>query len=893
MPVFVGRTRELKQLGGALDRAAAGHGGVVLVKGEAGAGKSSLIQQFLLDATTRLPELRVLAGECSEHYGAGEPYQPFVEAFRALVHAAEQNAPAGKPRLRDLAKQVAPYWLQVIPVAGDLIAAAAQTATELRKTWGGGAATAAPSEEALFFQYTELVLAVAAEQPILLFIDDLHWADQASVSLLAHLGRKIADQRVLILGTYRETDVAVAEHPLRKAKLELERYRVATEIALAPLDASELGAFVREELGAPAEPELLRWLSQRAGSTPLFFGELLRWLVAQGLVQQLRGEWALVRVPEELEIPRTAEAIIEKRLTRLDPELYKIVEYASVFGSDFDSVSLSKLLGMDELELEEALEGLARKHQLIRLEDTKELPTGDFASLYEFSHSLIQHAVHKTVQGKRRILLHRKVAEILEATYAPDTSVVARRLAFHYDEGRLGEKAYAFALRAADASARLYAHWSILEVLQIAMRNAQSDEQRLEVLERQGDSSRLLGRFGEALASFTEALELAERLGRRGAELRVQRKMVLVEREHGARPQLELLEQLEQLEAEARRTGESEELCQILWQFRHFPGFVGMGSGAAARAKAEEARRLVLELNEPALVPKADYEVGCVLMFTGAPDEARPFFDRAAGAFESLGDRDRAGMCHNAEAIAGTMLGRYPEAAESLKRAAKIFDELGDPVNEAAVRNNLGLLLTRIGDWAGAEENLREAVRLTHRMGAVGRLVHPLHNMAELYQAAGDWPAARRAFEELLVAAREIGHADVETIARCGLGMSLLAQGELEAAAAEVEGAAARVEREAGWSEGREAWQLLAARVAAARGERSRARALLEEGETALAGRDAFVAAQFRLLRGEIHQGEDPVEASTIIEGALATFARLGAEPMRARAEMLLARTAR
>ncbi|MBX6364279.1 MAG: AAA family ATPase, partial [Gemmatimonadetes bacterium] len=435
MSVFVGRARELEFLGRALDRAVAGQGGVVLVKGEAGAGKSSLIQQFLLEATTRLPALRVLVGECSEQYGAAEPYQPFVEAFRALVHAAEHDAPAGKRRLRDLAKQVAPYWLQVIPVAGDLIAAAAQTATELRRTWGGGGTTAAPSEETLFFQYTELVLAVAAEQPILLFIDDLHWADPASVSLLAHLGRKIADQRVLILGTYRETDVAVAAHPLQKAKLELERYRVATEIALAPLDASELAAFVREELGAPAEPELLRWLSERAGSTPLFFGELLRWLVGQGLVQERGGRWALVRVPEGIEIPRTAEAIIEKRLTRLAPELYRIVEYASVFGAEFDSVSLAKLLGMDELELEEALEVLARKHQLIRLEDTQELPTGDFASIYEFSHSLVQHAVHKTVQGKRRILLHRKVAEILEATYGADTRGVAGRLAFHCDEG--------------------------------------------------------------------------------------------------------------------------------------------------------------------------------------------------------------------------------------------------------------------------------------------------------------------------------------------------------------------------------------------------------------------------------------------------------------------------
>lgn len=519
MSVFVGRSQELARLGQSLDRAAGGHGGIVLIRGEAGAGKSTLVGQFLRGATMRLPDLRILTGECAEHYGAGEPYQPFVDAFRALVHASEQASAPGRPRLRDLARQVAPHWLQVIPVAGDVIAAAAQTATEIRKTWGGGGGVAtAPSEEALFFQYTELVLAAAQQQPILLFIDDLHWADQASVSLLAHLGRKILDQRVLILGTYRETDVAVADHPLRKAKLDLERYEVATEIALAPLDATSLGDLVRAELGAPAEPELLRWLVLRAGATPLFFGELLRWLVAQGLVREADGEWVLVRIPDDIEIPRTAEAIIEKRLTRLDPDHYKIVEYASVFG---------------------------------------------------------------------------------------------------------------------------------------------------------------------------------------------------------------------------------------------------------------------------------------------------------------------------------------------------------------------------------------EVVRLVRRMGASGRLVHPLHNLAELLQESGDLVAAEAKWRELLAAARETGQPDPEIIARAGLALNLLEQGDMAGAAAELDGAAAQLGPREAWSEGREAWHMAAARLAIARGDRTTAVQLLTEAEQVLAGGDPYVLAQFQIVKAEVLSDEDPSAAANAAEAALSTLARLGAEPMRQRAEQLLARTAR
>src|SRR5687767_7694974 len=131
MSAFVGRSTELKRLGAALSRAIGGQGELVVLAGEAGAGKSSLLQQFILEATTQHPNLRVLATQCSEQYGADEPYQPFISAFRDLL--ADPDGAGPQRGFADYARTLAPYWLGAIPIAGGLIAAATATAVELKK----------------------------------------------------------------------------------------------------------------------------------------------------------------------------------------------------------------------------------------------------------------------------------------------------------------------------------------------------------------------------------------------------------------------------------------------------------------------------------------------------------------------------------------------------------------------------------------------------------------------------------------------------------------------------------------------------------------------------------------------------------------------------------------
>jgi len=875
---FVGRTNELQQLTDRLDRALGGEGGVVFITGEAGAGKSTLVERFLIDAALKAREARVISTGCSEQYGAGEPYQPFVDAFRHLVAGGEEAG--GRKSFRELAKKLAPYWVAAIPVAGEMIAATMVTAAELKQSMAGGVATtAAPSEEALFFQFTEIFLAAAAEHPIVFFIDDLHWADKASVTLLSHLARQIADKPALIVGTYRPVDIEVAKHPIKQAKLELQRYGVAEELALSALDSAALVEFVEEELGGAASPELVHFLERRAGTNPLFFGELLKWCVEQGVAHTVDGEWHLHRLHEEIETPRSAESVIEKRLSRLDDDSYRVLEYASVEGDEFDSAVLARLLDTDELKLEEQLDPLARKHKLVRLAETRSLPDGEPTSIYEFSHTLIQHVLHKNLKGKRRILLHRKIAGILEEIYQADTEAISHKLAIHFDEGRVADRALECAIVAATRASRVYAHWDAIEFLHLALKNAQTEADKVEVLDRLGDENGLAGHYDEALDRFGAALSTISSDRDDLRTLQLKRKIVVLERECGKRPPEQLREELEALADKARGLEAKPELCEILWNIGRIPG--------AGAEEAREALAIAEELGEGGLTAKARYHLAVRLWFGENPGDAIPHVNEALSYYKERDDKFWMGRCCSVLAVIYVLLGDYRKAVATSDGAAALFDELGEPFYEYAVRNNLGQLLVRMGKWDEAEDNLSESIRLARRMHATARLLHPLENMGRLCCTKGEDDRAGEFWQQLLDIAKETGYWDSEIVARCGIGTCLLKRGRVVEARDELGRALSLLSTEE-WTEAREDTEMLAAQIAVAEGDVHQAIKILETGEEQLASRDRYIWATYRLYHGELLSRSDPDKAIPVIREAREELQQLGAQPMLERAEAVL-----
>ena len=881
---FVGRQQELALLDERLQRSLAGSGNIVFLAAEPGAGKTTLTSKFLNDIAARHPDALVIRAACSEQYGAGEPYQPFIEAFRHLTR--EREGRKGRS-FRDLAKQIAPYWVAAIPVAGNAIAAALATAGEIKQQFqGGGGGPAAPSEEALFFQYTELFFAAAAEAPVVLFLDDLHWADRATVSLLTHLGRRVGDQRILILGTYRPTEVDTGKHPMRDARQELQRYKVAEEIPLKPLASDALRDLVLLQTGATPSAQLFDWLDKRAGTNALFFEELLNWLVSSGFTRENLGELQLVRMPQEIEIPRSAESTIEKRLDRLDDDTRRILEYASVQGNEFDSVGLSKLLEMDELELEEAIEPMVRTHRLVQLVETRDLPNGDLASVYRFGHSLIQDVLHNGLQGKRRILLHRKMAQILEEIFAGEAAVVAGRLALHFEEGRQKDKAYEYALAAAERASRVYARWDALEQIQRALRNATAEEQESEAWQRLGEEYVAISQYAEAQQAFDEALQRLRKEAHPRRWLRLHQHRLTLESAQGRMPLQDMLPEMEKLRVEAQQAGDAAEECQIVWRMIDLPGTQESLDVRLAR----EALALAEQDGDPWLIARGHEVLGLALTFGPDPASAREEFSKAMQRYVQLGDRSREAGCLGNLSVARVFLGDYENAALEFEATIAIFDEIVDPLRSSVARGNLGAVLQILGDFDGAEKWLLEAIRIVERLNVPVRLLSPLMNLAEVAQHRQAWHDAEKYWQRMLDRARETGYTAEQIIAHCGIGTVRLRLGDLERALASERAARALMHGEPEeLGECGEHYQLFAARLAFAAGEREGGIGILERLEAQQGPRDRYQAATCRIERAEMLRGLDAQKACVLAESALEVFRSIGARPMTERAEAFIA----
>jgi tetratricopeptide (TPR) repeat protein len=882
----VGRADELAWLNRQLDDAVGGAGRVALISAEAGAGKSTLCGHFLAEVAARHPDALVIAATCSEQYGGGEPYQPFVDAFRTLLTPADDE-PKRRRGFRDIARELAPHWVAAIPVAGELIAAGMTTATELSRSFGTQQAVAhqAPSEEALFFQYTKLFFAAAEDRPILLFIDDLHWADRASVSLLLHLARRLRDSRVMILGTLRPVDVKVSDHPLQDARQEMQRYGVAEELELAPLAVSDLGELAESLLGAPAEDDLLNWLERHAGTNALFFGELLRWLVQDHYAEDHHGRWRLTRRPEELAIPRSAESTIEKRLARLDPDTYRILEYASVQGNDFLSTALAGLLDMDEIDLEEALEPLERVHRLIRLVDTVDLPDGDFASLYAFSHSLVQDVLHAALKGKRRILLHRRMAEMLEELHREDLSTVAHKLAVHCDEGRLKTKAFGYSMQAADRASNVYAQWDAVELVLRAVRNAPDDAHRARALQRLAEIRWVVGRLPEALEAMKEASAIVEAGDDPARVLTLRRKILLLERDQGLRPPREIAALLHQNVEATRHLGATEELCESLWHLVELEET----DRTMDIELATEALALAVELGSDRLIAKGHTALGVALLQDGSPEQARPHLEDALRRYTAIEDLAGAGRSSNCLAIGALMQGNMSAAMAAFEDARGAFRKVGEPLATALVLNNLGVVMIRTGQLERAQALLFEALEIWERLDTRAEFLSPLQNLAELAQLQRRAEEAEQRWRTLREEAFQMGSVDAAVIGECGLGRVRLDRGDVAGAREHLQAAKDRLEDRASWSDAAEAIHLLEAAIAAASGDRPSALELLARAEEALRPRDRYLWAQILTERALLlrQEGEhDDAEAEAMM--ALEVFNELGAELMAARINDIL-----
>jgi predicted ATPase len=443
----VGREAERAILRRAYGRVKDGQSLLVAIAGEAGIGKTSLIEDFLAELATR-PERPIVArGRCSERLAGAEAYLPILEALDSLLHRA------GGDSLQTLMKAVAPTWY--VQVATRSVEAS--TMAELRADTSTASQERMKREVGAFFQD------ISRPRPIVVFLDDLHWADVSTIDILNYLAGRFADMRVLFLATYRPVEMALAQHPFLGISNNLRLRGVFEEIALGFLEPADVDRYLALQFPEHRfPPDFAAMIHAKTEGSPLFMADLVRYLKDAGGIVEENGAWVLARSLSDLprDMPESVRSMIARKIEQLEERDRALLVVASVQGHEFDSAIVSEAAEMDPSQVEERLDVLERVHVFVKRGAEHEFPDLTLTLGYTFVHVLYQNMLYASLQPTRRALLSGRVARALVAHHdpsAPQAPGMAARLAVLFEAAREFAASAGYYFTAAQHAARLFA----------------------------------------------------------------------------------------------------------------------------------------------------------------------------------------------------------------------------------------------------------------------------------------------------------------------------------------------------------------------------------------------------------------------------------------------------
>ncbi len=743
-PAPVGRARELTLLHRALDRAVGGLRTGVMVRGEPGVGKSTLVDAFLSGAGVAAG-----IGQCLGHRGPGEPYMPVLEALGDLA-----RGPSGETVVATLAQR-APTWLVELPWLLDDCPDA-----EAVRHRAQGATRARMLREML-----EALDAIGAATPLALVLEDLHWADDSTLDLLAAVLRRRDPVRLLVLGTYRPV-AGDGEPPVVALVNDLSVRGLVDELPVPRLGAEAVGAYLEARFpAAPVPEDLVAVLAQRTGGNPLFMRNLLDHWLWEGTLAERGGTVALTRPRAMLEagVPPTLRAHIRDQLEGLPAEDAALLRAASVAGRGFSTATLAAALDRDREEVEARCAALAQRTRLIERRD------GGHA----FPHDLHREVLYELLPADVRARLHARVGAHLADAHGPDAADLAAELGFHFMAGRDPDRAVRFLRVAADRAFGRNAYPEGIRHLRTALDAA---DDLAAGSERMRSEVELLSSLGQALVatggwSASEAEEALLRARDLAGRLSDNEPLVSV---------LLALATLYELRGEFSRAHDMAVECQRLapsgmdeheLESSELLACNLFHQGSFARALEYAERGVALfesegtadgayasfpaTLGDNAGVSCHDW-AGLALWFLGRPDSA---LARATHALELARDPSRAYSLATARAQMAVVhqCRREPDATlEWAEATIAGAQHLGYVYREAMGRVLRGWSLSLLGDPAQGIREITEGLAASRGTGARMDDPHYLALLAEAYLRAGDTDAGHAAAAEALeLAGRE------------------------------------------------------------------------------------------------------------------------------------------
>jgi DNA-binding winged helix-turn-helix (wHTH) protein/tetratricopeptide (TPR) repeat protein len=504
---MVGRQEGLAHLDGCLQLALGGQRQVVFVTGEAGIGKTTLVDVFQQQAVRR-PGLRIARGQCIEGFGGIEAYYPMLEAIASLLRAEDNYL------IQTLTKR-APTWLIQFPG----LVGPEQRESLQREILGS-------TRERMVREFCEALESIAAQGPLLVILEDLHWVDPSTLDLISAFARRREPAKVLLLGTYRPVDVVLSQSPLKTLKQDLLVRRLCHEIAIERLEEPDVAEYLAKTFAAMGIPSgLANLIHRNSGGNPLFMVAIVQEMGNKGLIEVDRGRLILTAPLKEVYsgIPETLQKMLETKLEQLSPEELRFLQSGCVAGERFSVWAAAAMLSASPASIEEACDRLASRQQFIRSVGIHDAPNGTPSAHYEFRHSLYRQALYRSLSGLHRSKLHRSLGEHLAPVCTAGKPELASELALHFEEGRDYERAARYLVLAAENAANRFSQRDSIQILRRALELVSAPppgsdpELEIEILQRIGDTHYVLGEMSDSAASYVAAVDLAEGAGLKAA----------------------------------------------------------------------------------------------------------------------------------------------------------------------------------------------------------------------------------------------------------------------------------------------------------------------------------------------------------------------------------------
>ena len=480
---LIGREKEITQLEAFWKRAEAGEGHLVLISGEPGIGKTRLVEE--LTALALLRGGQIMEGHF--HPELGVTYLGFREALQEYL----RSIPA--EQVDEIIGASAPELIKLVPEVESIIGPVTPNppmgeleAERLR----------------LFDHVTQFLIRLAKKAPILFVLEDLHWADGPSLAFLHFLLRNTHQLPVLVVGTYRESEVDPVR-PFYESLLSMNRDRLYTRVALHGLGNKIVEKFVSNLLDGPVEKNLVSAIAKDTEGNPFFMEEVVKGLVERNHLNNKSGKW---RLDEEIEqfIPQSIQIALGKRLDSLSTDTKKTLSFASILGREFDTDILLFMSTLEEDPLLDALDE-ALKAQLII--ETR----AHGRDTYRFSHALLSRVIYEGINPRRRMRFHQQAGEAIESVHSENMKEQIEALAYHFSHSSASaaEKAVKYGLQAAEKAVTVYAHEQAIqqytEVLE-ALHDLDDPLLEARTWELMGDANMRLYYVKEAIEAYENAL---------------------------------------------------------------------------------------------------------------------------------------------------------------------------------------------------------------------------------------------------------------------------------------------------------------------------------------------------------------------------------------------------